>query len=154
MKHKVFLIVQAILIFATIIIVLIFYPRADFSLDGSKVSFSSINAEVIILSANPDFSNPRYVDVNDNVSFNLKPGIYYWKVSNDYIESFAKEFKIDSEVGLQIIEENGSQELKNIGDVKVNVTKTKDGAFVGYIILEPNESNQINDGNYLGRQDE
>ena len=69
-------------------------------------------------------------------------------------KSFAKEFKIDSEVGLQIIEENGSQELKNIGDVKVNVTKTKDGAFVGYIILEPNESNQINDGDYLGRQDE
>ena len=33
--------------------------------------------------------------------------------------------------------------MKNVGDVKVNVTKTKEGGFVGYIILEPDESEKI-----------
>ena len=133
----------------------IFYPRANLELQGNVVKFDAWNAEVIILSANPDFSNPRYVHIEENVSFNLKPGTYYWKASNGILEGFGNEFEIKSEVGLEIIEKGDEKELKNVGNVKVNISKTSDGGFVGYIILEPDENTNIEDeGEYTGRQDE
>lgn len=155
MKHKLFIIGQLIFVFLILAGAFIFYPRAEMNLNGNKVEFKSINANVVILSSSSDFSNPRYVDLNDSIAFNLKPGTYYWKVGNGILESFSDEFKIDSEVGLQILEKNGSYELKNVGDVKLNVTKTKDGRFVGHVILGPEEGESIeNEGVYTGGQNE
>ena len=155
MKHKWFILGQFIFLLLILIAIFIFYPRMDIDLEGNKVSFKSINANVIILSNNPDFSNPRYVDIEDNVTFNLKPGTYYWKASNGIIESFAEEFRIDSELGLEILEKNDSYELKNVGDVRINVSKTSEGRFVGRIILEPEQAEEIeNQGVYTGRQNE
>ncbi|MDO8508516.1 MAG: hypothetical protein Q7S27_02410 [Nanoarchaeota archaeon] len=152
MNHKLFIIAQGTFIAIFLIAIVIFYPRASLELEGNKVSFKAINANVIILSSNPDFSNPRYVDIKENVSFNLRPGVYYWKAGNGIIEGFSEEFKIDSEVGLQILEKKDGEELKNVGNVKVNVTKNKDGSFVGHIILEPEESEKIKEGEYVGRE--
>ena len=154
--HKVFILVQLFIVLIVIIALFSIYPRASLDLNGNTVEFKSVNAKVIILSKNPDFSNPRFIDIlNDkNISFNLKPGTYYWKAGNDIIEGFVKEFKIDSEVGLEIIEKEESSELKNVGNVKINVTKTESGGFVGHIILEPDESEKIKDGEYVGRQDD
>lgn len=156
MKHKWFIFGQLILVALILIAVFVFYPRANLELNGNTVRFSAENANLIIISNNPDFSNPRYIDINESVvSFNLKPGTYYWKASNEILESFANEFVIESEVGLQIIEKDGDYSLKNVGDVRVNVSKTKDGRFVGRIILEPDASNEIeNNGVYTGGQDE
>lgn len=152
MKSKLFIMGQAILIVVAVVGILMFYPRAKLDLEGNSVRFNSINANVIVLSSNSDFSNPRYVDIDKEISFNLKPGKYYWKASNGVIEGFSKEFKIDSEVGLEIINKDGNAELKNVGDVKINVSRTKDGGFVGHIILEPEESEMIeNKGEYVGR---
>ena len=155
MKHKWFILCQAIFVVATLVAILVFYPRASLDLIGNKASFKSLNANVIIISSNPDFSNPRYVDINDSASFNLKSGTYYWKASNGFIEGLSKKFMIDSNVGLEIVEKDDERKLRNIGDVKVNVTKTKNGTFVGYIILEPEESEEIEneeDKAYTGRQ--
>ncbi len=155
MKHKVFIIVQLILVVGIIFGIFFLYPRASLELNGNTVRFSAGNAKLIVLSNSPDFSNPRYIDIEDNVTFNLKPDTYYWKASNGIIESFSDEFRIESEVGLQILEKNDSYELKNVGDVKINVSRTSDGRFVGRIILEPEESEEIeNEGVYTGRQDE
>src|SRR3989344_1449926 len=104
MRHKLFITVQLVFVALILVGVLMFYPRAELNLNGNKVVFKSINANVVILSSSPDFSNPRYVDINDSVSFNLKPGVYYWKASNGILESFSGEFRIDSEVGLQILD--------------------------------------------------
>ncbi len=155
MRHKWFILGQLILVALFLVAVFIFYPRANLELNGNTVMFSSGNAKLIIISNNPDFSNPRFVDIEENVSFNLKPGTYYWKASNGIIEGFSDEFTIDSDVGLQIIEKDGNYTLKNVGDVKINVSKTKDGGFVGRIILEPDDISDIeNKGVYAGRQDE
>lgn len=155
MKHKLFIIVQLILVVAVLVGIFVLYPRASLELSGNTVRFSAGNARLIVLSNSPDFSNPRYIDIKDNVTFNLKPGTYYWKASNGIIESFSDEFRIDSEVGLQILEKNDSYELKNVGDVKINVSRTSDGRFVGRIILEPEQAEEIeNEGVYTGRQDE
>jgi len=153
MRHKWFILGQAIFVILILIVVFVLYPRAKVEVDGNKVSFSAINANAVILSASPDFSNARVIDLNETVSFNLKPGRYYWKASNGIIESFSDEFSIDSDVGLKIIEKNGKEELKNVGNVKVNVTRTVNGTFIGHIILEPVDSEEINEGEYLGRQE-
>ena len=156
-KHIKIVIGEMIFLVMAFFVIFMLYPRTAFELQGNSVAFRSMNANVIVISENPDFSNPRYIDVaeyeNGNVSFNLKPGTYYWKPSNSFIQGIRKKFTINSEVGMKIdrktnetagSEENES-ELVNIGDVKINVTKTKEGITVGYIILEPDESEEIDD---------
>lgn len=152
---------QLVFLAVALSIVFMLYPKADVNVSGNAVSFSSTNADVIVISENPDFSNPRYIDFGneDNVSFNLKPGTYYWKPANSFIQGVAKKFTIDSEVGMKISKNNESgneSDLVNVGDVRINVTKTKEGMTIGYIILEPDEGEEINDSdnvNYTGRQD-
>jgi hypothetical protein len=135
-------------------LVYILYPKTFVDVSGTFVNFKTINANVIILSKNPDFSNSHYIDIDEQIGFNLQPGRYYWKSSNGYIDSLQDDFEIKSEVGMKI-EENES-ELVNIGNVKMNVTKSREGILVGHIILEPSGSEEIENENetYTGRQNE
>jgi len=154
MKHKTIILVQVIFLVGILLTLYILYPKMKVDVEGNKVEFKSINANVIIMSSNPDFSNPRYFDIKkgDNVSFKLKPGKYYWKTGNGLIESLENKFEIKSEVGLKIEEANGTK-LVNVGNVKVNVTKDGKGGFVGRVILEPDNSQDIeNNGTYTGEQ--
>ncbi len=152
-----FKIIAAQIIFLAIIGIIVYflYPKTEIDVSGTVVNFKKINANTIMISENPDFSNSRYLDFEErkNISFSLKPGTYYWKASNGYIEGLKKEFTIDSEVGMKIdVEENGTK-LANIGNVKLNVSKNSEGMMVGHIIFEPNEEKEIeNSGEYIGRQ--
>ena len=158
-KKKIFIVGQIIFLVLVFAMIYILYPKTSLELSGNFVKFDSINTDLIIISENPDFSNPRYLDLSENkrISFELAPGKYYWKSSNGIIESFSKEFEINSEVGMQINENNetNSSELENVGNIKINVTKTKDGMMVGHIILEPEQAEKIENKNesYEGRQD-
>ena len=146
---------QAIFLVIVLIAVYFLYPKTNIELDSTLVSFGSINANVIIISENPDFSNPRYFEIeNKNISFNLEPGTYYWKADNGIIEGLKKEFTIESEVGIGINRSENESELVNVGNVKINITKTEEGIMVGHIILEPDESEKIEDKDeeYTGRQ--
>ena len=82
----------------------------------------------------------------------MEPGKYYWKADNGYIKSFVKKFVVDSRVALSA----DNEELMNVGDVKLNITKLKNGSFIGEIYLSPHDSVDINvsDVEYRGRQDE
>lgn len=133
------------------------YPRTNLEINGTLVNFKSLNSNVIIISENPDFSNPRYLDVSEkkNISFDLQPGRYYWKASNSILTGWKQEFRIESEVGMEIDREENDSELTNIGNVKINVTKNEEGTLVGHIILEPNQSQEIEDsGEFTGRQED
>jgi hypothetical protein len=151
MKNKKIIIMQIIFLVVVVFGIYLIYPKTAVDLDGNNVRFNSINARVIMISENPDFSNPRFIDLEENVSFPLKPGTYYWKADNGIIEGFKNEFTIDSEVGLGIDEEESK--LENIGNVKLNVTKNKQGVMVGHIILEPDETEDLEDAEYVGRQE-
>lgn len=156
-KHIRIIIGQVIFLVVALVVIYMLYPKINIDLDGTKVRFNPINANVVILSENPDFSNPRYIELDKDkgVWFALKPGTYYWKAENDFIESLKKKFVIDSEVGMKINRDNDEAELENVGNVKVNISKNSDGVMVGHIILEPEESEEIEDiGEYVGRQDE
>jgi hypothetical protein len=145
--------------FAVIIIFIIglyiLYPKIEVNVIGTNVRFRTINANVIVLSENPDFSNSRYLDFQgkNNITFNLKPGTYYWKASNGIIEGLSQEFTIESEVAMKVDIDDNSTKLMNVGNVKLNVTRNKQGMMVGHIILEPSEEEEIvNEGKYTGRE--
>jgi len=155
MKNKI-IVGQIVFLVAVLIAVYFMYPKASVEINGNFVRFGSINANVIIVSENSDFSNPRYIDLSErkDISLNLKPGKYYWKSSNNVIKGLKNEFTIESEVGMGINRSENESELENIGNVKISITKSEGGVMVGRIVLEPDESEKIDDENekYTGRQ--
>ena len=158
-QHMKIIMGQVIFIVLALALVFMLYPKTSMGVNGNAVSFNSGNADVIIISENPDFSNPRYLDFGNesNLSFSLKPGTYYWKPANNFILGMAKKFTIESGVGMKIEKQGNESDLVNAGDVKINVTKTKEGITIGYIILEPEEGEMIEDSddiNYTGRQED
>ncbi len=151
--NKKIVISQVVFLGVLLAMVYFLYPKVNVDVDGNFVDFKSINANVIMISENSDFSNPRYLEFSErnNFSFNLEPGTYYWKPSNSLIGGFGNQFIIESEVGLEVNRSNGT-ELVNVGNVKINVTK-QGGIMVGHIILEPEDVEKIEDkGEYVGRQ--
>jgi len=150
--NKIFIVMQTAIAVIALLSFVFVYPRVALSINGNTVNFNPINARTIIISNNPDFSNSRYVDLDSNTTFNLKPGKYYWKASNGIVSGISKEFIIESEVALKIEEIDNEKELINVGNVKLNVSRTKDGMFVGNIILEPEEGEKISEEEYTGRQ--
>jgi hypothetical protein len=157
-KHKKIIAIQIVFLIIVLTALYFLYPNVNVDISGNVVSFDSGNAATIILSENPDFSNPRYIDIKEqeNLSFELPPGTYYWKTTNGMIQGISHEIEIPSEVGMKIAREQGNDsKLVNVGNVKINVTKTKQGIMVGHIILEPNQSQEIQDEKdeeYTGRQ--
>ena len=154
--HKNMLVILAQLVFLIIVIIGIYilYPKVNVNVNGDWVNFKSINGNVIMLSQNPDLSNPRYIELNksENLSFNLDPGVYYYKADNGVIAGITNKIEIKSVVGMEINKSGNDSNLVNVGNVKINVTK-KGGTMVGYIVLDPSDSQKINDSmNYTGRQ--
>lgn len=135
MKNKL-IIGQVIFLAAVFAAIYLLYPKINVKISGNIVNFNSINANLIIISENPDFSSPIYLIAEKNTSIDLKPGTYYWKPSNNLIQGIAKKLIIKPENGEEIKNESESLNTEN---VKINVTKTKEGALVGRIILEPDE---------------
>ena len=156
-KHIKIIATQAIFLVIILAALYIIYPRANAVVNGNFVKFNSINANVVIISNNPDFSNPRYIEIgkNKSITYDLNPGTYYWKSDNGIIQGLKNKFTIESEVGLGIQKNENDSGLVNIGNVKINVTKSKEGVMVGHIILSPDDSEKIeNNGQYTGRQTE
>lgn len=156
-KHLAIILVQGLFLFLIASLVYYFYPTTNATVDKDWVNFNSINANVIMISENPDFSNPRYLDLTQrkNISLNLNPGTYYWKSDNGIIEGLRHEFVVNSEVGMKVDKSDNQSNLVNIGNVKINVTRNKEGVLVGNVILSPEQYEQIEDsGSYVGRQDD
>ncbi|MDP2925078.1 MAG: hypothetical protein Q8N99_01775 [Nanoarchaeota archaeon] len=144
-SHLKIILLQLLFIFVISLGVYYLYPRAEANVNGDWVKFNSINAKVIVISENPDFLNPRYIEFDErkNYSFNLKPGTYYWKPDNGLIEGVKNKFTIDSEVSMKIEKNSTDSDLVNIGNVKISVKKNQNGMMVGNIILEPEGSEKI-----------
>jgi hypothetical protein len=155
-KHRMIIAGQIGFLLIVFGLVYFLYPKVVFDVEGDLIRFNSINSNVIIMSKNPDFSNPKYVNLEDKeILIKLKPGKYYWKSANNFIKSFENEIEIDSEIGLRINEKDGEKELQNIGNVKLNITRGENGALVGNIILDDKQFEMIEDeGKYTGGQAE
>lgn len=151
-KSKYVIMCQGLFLVLVFGMVLVFYPRAETSVSGNAVRFSS-DADIIIISENPDFSNSRYINLSEvgNASFRLKHGTYYWRADNGIILGGVNEFTIDSEVDLEI---DNDSNLINIGNVILNVSENSDGILIGNVILGPGQMEKIEniDETYVGRQ--
>jgi hypothetical protein len=156
-KHIKIIAMQAVFLIFVIVLLYILYPKTNIDVNGDFVKFSSINAKVIMISNNPDFSNPRYIEIapGENVTFDFTPGTYYYKPDNGIIQGLKKEFTIESQVGMRVEKKENDSNLVNIGNVKINVTKSKNGMMVGRIILEPEGREKIEDKDemYKGGQE-
>jgi hypothetical protein len=158
-KHHFFFVIGEILFIIGIILLLyFFYPKTKTIITGNFVKFDSDNANFIIISKFSDFKDPRYIDLNElkNLSINLSPGKYYWKSYNNFIEGFSHELVVDSDVALVINRTKNNSDLVNVGDVKINITKSNDGKITGNFLLDPSEAKEIEDKNenYLGKEHE
>lgn len=147
---KWFIVAQIAFILLVGSLVYVMYPRVDLSVTGNVVGIDSVNTNAIILSKNPDFSNAQYIrlDELEDSSFEIEPGVYYVKASNRLIKGFDKEILIESEVALDV----DGNELINIGNVKLNVQEEEDGILVGHIVLGPEDSEEVDDNKFTGRQ--
>jgi hypothetical protein len=143
MNKKYFIGLQLLFIALVLIAIYFFYPKVDVNLNGNSVIFDSINTDVVMISKNSDFSNPKYINFDefDKLNFELDPGVYYFKPANGLIKGFSQDFVVESVVGLDIEE----FELVNIGNVKLRIEKEVDGKVVGKMTLEPDESKDIED---------
>jgi hypothetical protein len=130
MKYMKIVIMQVIILMVIVGGILMFYPRADIGLEGNLVSFDSINANVIEISDNPEFNNSRFLDLREeNVSFRLVPGTYYWRAYNGVLEGMVHEF---------VISENETENIVT-KDAMLKVEKDEKGGFTGKIVLEDEE---------------
>ena len=124
------------------------------STDGS-ILFEFEKADLILIDDNLDFSSPQRIYVEDNLVINLKPGVYYWKVSGA-LESDVRELTIESEIDLKL-KESGTKdvyEVVNSGNERLNVDVYDHGLLSGNIILEKDESSEVSGTKFIGRQDE
>lgn len=132
----------------------LYYPRNNELIEGNEVIFRFKNANVILIDDNPDFNSPQKIDISrmDDIAVRFKPGIYYWKAVN-VLESPAKMFTVNSDVGLELYEENSS--LENVGNVPLNVTKENEKGISGLAILDVGVKYEVDTENksiYKGEQ--
>ncbi len=141
-------------------------PKLEYPLDGALVNedfvqFKFKNANVILIDDNKDFSSPKILNASDlnSVGIGMKPGKYYWKAVGN-IESFSREFVIDSKVGLELNKTKST--LKNVGNVEVNVSQKSrsgisGGRISGLVILDVEVEypvNMTNETIYRGEENE
>lgn len=150
MKTKSVILIQTVFLAIALMAVYLLYPKINASVAGNTIRFETGNVNILVLSDNPEFNDSRYIAVYNNLTINLSPGTYYWRAGNGVIWGVSHRLDVNSEVGLRL-NENDS-ELENIGNVKVNVSRTSDGSLVGQIILEPEQAEKIENGTYVGRQ--
>jgi hypothetical protein len=153
------ILVQGIFLVLVLGLIYYMYPRTQVDVKADWVNFNSINAKVIMISENPDLSNPRYIEIEPGkkLSYELYPGTYYYKSDNGIIQGLKNEFKIDSRVGLNLKDKGNQSDLVNVGNVRINVTRARNGMMVGHIILEDGGEEAIENleknEEYIGRQE-
>ncbi len=156
-KTKKILIIEGFLIFG-ILIYLFFstspnsiYPFSGMTISENNFSFEIENGYEILISKTSDFENAFVFKEGDSVT--LPPGLYYWKVRNNFRESDVKNFTIESTIGLDFYEREENYELENSGNVDINITK-KNNDSTSSEILDVGESAKYEKDNstYEGRQ--
>ena len=160
-KIMIFIGIQILLLVGIFLFVYLSAPKLEYPLDGARINedfvqFKFKNANAILVDDNEDFSSPKMIDASESnfVGIGMKPGKYYWKAVGN-IESFSREFVINSKVGLELNESEST--LKNVGNVEMNVREKQGGALSGLVILDVEAEYPIeieNETTYRGEQNE
>ena len=127
------------------------YPDDGALLKSTRIEFKKLGLGNIFVDDNKDFTSPLVS--KPPFILELTPGLYFWRgtgISEVY------SFTIVSEVALNL-KLNGSYQLENAGNVKVNVTiADKKFSPIGYAILDVGKTTKMNltDEILIGKQNE
>jgi len=124
-------------------------PVDDFETTSSSVLFEFSGGNKILLDDNLEFSSPEEIYAEDDLVINLKPGVYYWKVVG-IGSSEVRELTIKSVVDLRLQEIDGGYEVVNAGNVGMDVDVYSHGVFVGKVVLEPEELEELEGDKFIG----
>ena len=163
-NHKHVLIIDAILIFGTLLLIagfvgyarpLVIAPLDDFVTSENSVLFVFEKADVVLIDDNLQFSSPQEVYVKDNILITLSAGVYYWKVVGA-LTSDVRQLTIESSIDLKIREsENGTVSVVNSGSVPLEVSVYDKGILSDRIVVDvDSDSVTVKGDKYLGREDE
>jgi hypothetical protein len=156
-KTKITLIIEVVFLLG--IFVFLFFstaPRQLYPLQGMTVSeknflFEIENSEEIMLSSNENFSN--FIVLKEGDERLLPPGIYFWKVKGLLRDSEIRNFTLQSEASLNLMNKGDFYEIENSGNVDLNLTKNT-GKITVATILNIGESKEFEKDNstYEGKQ--
>ncbi len=138
-----------------IVFLILLYPRVGIEKNSDIVRFYStlsLMENGIEISKSKDFSNSGVLEVGSEKIVKLEPGEYYFRPYNKLLRGFVRKLIVDSDVSLTVGED---YEVRNVGNVKINVKRTNDGNYVGVVQLSPNEGflEDQSGVDYEGRQD-
>lgn len=124
------------------------YPVSGMVISEDNFLFEIENSQKVILADNPNFENAFVLKEDSEIT--LPPGEYYWKAVSWLGESETSYFTIESNVALELEEDEDSYQLRNVGNVDVDVNK---GEVVGEFVLTPGQFKDIeNETVYEGEQ--
>jgi|APSaa5957512535_1039671.scaffolds.fasta_scaffold195437_2 hypothetical protein len=116
------------------------YPLSGMTIADSDFVFEIENAREVILSIDYNFTHP--IILNPETEVTLAPGIYFWKVKNQFKESGINNFTLQSQVSLNLIETEGIYEIVNSGNVDLNITSEEEGFILGVNQIKKIAENQ------------
>ncbi len=105
----------------------------------NNLVLATISGNAILIDTDQGFSSPK--KLTENSTIYLEPGTYYFKESG-FLTRFKnkiKNFTITNRVVLDLIENNVSLKIINVGDVPINLTEDN----VSYEILGIGEETEI-----------
>jgi len=164
MKKKWIYVLDVLVISITVIVLLYFFnsvtpmviaPLNEENTTNSTVLFELKNADYILIDDNINLTSPEKIFVKDNISINLKPGTYYWKIKG-MTESEIRKLTIISSVDLRLRKvENNSEnnqiyEVVNSGSEILNVDVYENDNLTGNFILNPEETINDSGNKFIG----
>ena len=108
----------------------------------NSVLFSFKSGNVILIDNDLEFKTARNIIAMDNEVISLKKGTYYWKIE-DAIPEDIVQLTADSDINLKLKKSSEGYDVINSENTTLNVDIYKKGAFVGNVILDTNNDNQV-----------
>lgn len=129
-------------------------PADNFETTGSTILFSIENADKLVIGTDLNFMDGKEYDLNENLSLDLLPGLYYWKVVG-VLESEIRTLTIKDAVVLNIVKGDDGYDVINAGTVNLNIeVYNNKSEFVENVTLVPNEGIAVDKSKYIGGQNE
>jgi hypothetical protein len=132
---------------------LVIAPLDGYKTSDSEILFSIDNANVLFVDDNIDFTTPEEYSLEDGLKINLKPGTYYWKAVG-VLESKVRTLTINSEVNLKLEFNNGSYNVVNAGNIRLNIDVYNGTELVDRVKLDVAQSTDVLGTKFIGGIDE
>jgi len=121
---------------------LVIAPINNLETSNSSVLFTFEKGSIVLIDDNLNFSSPDKIYAEDNLVINLKPGIYYWKVSG-ITDSQIRTLTIISQIDLRLRESENGVEVVNSGNEELSVEVYEKEKLVDSFVLEKDNSQKV-----------